>query len=580
MKVEKTFFSVLLLCLSNLAWSQTYTQIQPQQADGFPIFKVSIILMNDSSKSAIEMNDSAEMKRFYKAFGIQPGAIFNEFIMDAAIKRIVKEPNVKSVDLELYNSQFSSSVWIKLIVAIQDTIKKAEVIGKKSGMLTKEGLKDFPVIYENDRSKLTFILNGSSGIFNEENAFLSEGSAFTQGNPIANDPAGRGVRFWGEADLEAGIGGIVQLGKSNAYLYGAASVLTSGRNTSDIYSGSSTIFTDFERLYGGLFLARLGKKENITIDLSAGRNFFQLNDGFLISRISGSANAGPRGNVYLSSRKAFEKTILATVQYPSLLFSFFFLEPDELSNENQLNVNITGASLDWNNDSDYQIGVAYLGITGGSATYSTPEGKINKKGMYIVNPKIWLNSIAGTGLFFKSEYAYQSHYNADMRSNGWYAGLGYEAKWNWTPSIYYRYAFLSGDNPSTVTYERFDPLLTGGLGDWIQGINYRKLLGNGNIISHRVQLQAYIDKRADLSLDYFALTADYLNNQGGLAPISTLKSLNLGQELTFSFRYYINKNYMLLGIFSHAFRGQAMNDAFSNPIFDWTSYQLAIFMFY
>ena len=196
LKVEKTFFSVLLLCLSNLAWSQTYTQIQPQQADGFPIFKVSIILMNDSSKSAIEMNDSAEMKRFYKAFGIQPGAIFNEFIMDAAIKRIVKEPNVKSVDLELYNSQFSSSVWIKLIVAIQDTIKKAEVIGKKSGMLTKEGLKDFPVIYENDRSKLTFILNGSSGIFNEENAFLSEGSAFTQGNPIANDPAGRGVRFW------------------------------------------------------------------------------------------------------------------------------------------------------------------------------------------------------------------------------------------------------------------------------------------------------------------------------------------------------------------------------------------------
>ncbi len=571
----------LLLLKSLVSEAQTYTRIPPLQADGFPIADVSIWLKDSPDGLPSKLTDSTELVRFYRAFGIRPGTIYNQFLMSAAVKRILEEPQVATAEAELYNTQINGSIWVKLIVETKD-ITKEEITAEKrpSGMFAKGGQGDFPVLYENSRSKVTFILNGGTGIFNEVNTFFGEGAAFTQGNPIATDPAGQGVRFWGEAFLEPGLAAITKLGNTRAYAYGAASVLISGRNTSDIYSEGATAFADFERLYAGILWAGLGKERDLNINISAGRNFFQLNDAFLISRISGSANAGARGNVYLSSRTAFEKTLLASISKQNWHASFLFLEPAELAKTNQSNINITGGSLDWHKNPHYEIGVTYLTISNGRGFYAIPEGRIEKRGMYIINPKVWLKRIGGTGAYLKSEYAYQSHRTADMKSQGWYIGGGYETSWKWKPNFYYRYAHLSGDDESTVTYERFDPLLTGGLGLWVQGINNRKVIGNGNIISHRVQVQTYFSKKWDVSLDYFFLQSDELLNLGGLAPIKNLESNKLGQEVTLSTRYFLSSHFMLLGIFSHAIRGEAIRKAFSNPTYDWTSFQLAIFMFY
>ncbi len=74
------------------------------------------------------------------------------------------------------------------------------------------------------------------------------------------------------------------------------------------------------------------------------------------------------------------------------------------------------------------MGISYISTTGGKSQYGTPDGAVAKKGMYVINPKLWLTHIAGTGLFFKSEYAYQSHTSEDMQSYAWYTGLGYSMK--------------------------------------------------------------------------------------------------------------------------------------------------------
>jgi hypothetical protein len=58
---------------------------------------------------------------------------------------------------------------------------------------------------------LTFILNGGLGAFLDNNGFFGEGAAFTQGNPIADQPADFGATYWTEAYLEPGIGGISEL---------------------------------------------------------------------------------------------------------------------------------------------------------------------------------------------------------------------------------------------------------------------------------------------------------------------------------------------------------------------------------
>ena len=107
------------------------------------------------------------------------------------------------------------------------------------------------------------------------------------------------------------------------------------------------------------------------------------------------------------------------------------------------------------------------------------------------------------------------------------------------------------------------PILTGGLGNWVQGINFRKVVGNGNIISHRVELKANFTKTFEVSLDYFFLKAHTLSNLGALAPIAKLNGKTYGQEWTLNTRYFLNSHFLLLGILSYAQPGDAIKKCFS-----------------
>lgn len=571
--MKKIYLLFIFLYLSS-SYSQSLTQINPQLAEGIPISKVTILLKKDNQ---IIPTTDEEKNAFYAAFGIRPGASFNKQIVEISLKRIEEEPNIAKVNYSVYNAEFNGPVELVFEVNFKDEKVTTPV---KKGMISNHTISDFPILIETPKSKLTVLLNGATGLFNEKNAFFGEGKSFTQGNPIATNPAGKGIRFWGEAYLEPGIAGITKLGQKQTYLYGAISALISGRNTSDIYSDGPTVFIDFERFYAGILFARLTKNKDLNIDFSVGRNFFQLNEAFLISKISGSANAGDRGSVYLSSRTTFQKTVLLSIHKNKYRFNAFFLEPEELFKDKQTNTNYSGASFNFNNNKSIDAGLTYLTISGGKSNYSIPNGVIPKKGMYLINPKLYLTNIAQTGMFFKTEYAYQSHHEENMQSNGWYAGVGYKTKWAGNPSFYYRYAYMEGDDLNNSSYNRFDPILTGGLGNWVQGINFRKIIGNGNIETHRIEVKGNFSKKWDISLDYFVLHANQLNNQGGLAPISSLKNKNYGQEFTINTRYFINNNFMLFGLYSVADPGKAIENSFNNEVYNWNSFQLALFMFF
>jgi hypothetical protein len=358
-------------------------------------------------------------------------------------------------------------------------------------------------------------------------------------------------------------------------------VLASGRNTSDIYSSGPAAYLDWERLYAGVLGVGLGKKKQTNLDISAGRQFFQLNDGFLFSKFSGSANAGPRGSVYLNSRTAFQQSVLAKLHTGKWMVQGFMLEPEELFKDKQSNTSYAGGGLTYNDNARMDAGLYYITVTGGTAQYRTPTGAFNKKGMFIINPKLWLKDIAGTGLFFKSEYAWQAHSNGQLRANAWYTGLGLsKSAWKFRPSLFYRFAYMQGDDSTTNRFERFDPILTGGLGNWVQGINFRKLVGSGNIVSHRVEAKAYVSKSFELSLDYFFLKANTLANMGALAPIAKLTDKTYGQEVTLTTRYFLSSHFMLLGVLSHAIPGNAIKTSFNEKVYPWTSAQMAIFMFF
>jgi hypothetical protein len=109
----------------------------------------------------------------------------------------------------------------------------------------------------------------------------------------------------------------------------------------------------------------------------------------------------------------------------------------------------------------------------------------------------------------------------------------------------------------------------------------RKIVGNGNIVSHRVEVKANLSSTFEVSLDYFLLMANSYANNGGLPPLSpTLKARNYGQEITLTSRYFLNNHFMLLGVFSWATPGAAIEQAFDTPVYNWLSLQASLFMFF
>jgi hypothetical protein len=546
-------------------------EVVPNTVEGSPIRSVVILLEKEGKQY---LADSAELRALYDNFKLQPGGVFRQLTADLAISAFLRQPQIKSASYKVYTPEISGPVVLVISAAFlgPDETKAAFPTEKKP---------QFPVLSQTEKSKLTLILNGALGIYHDHNAFFSKGPEFTQGNPVADNAAVRGPRFWGETFLEPGIAGITQIGKTKIYPYAATSFLVSARNSSDIYSDGTALYGAVERLYAGVLFPQLGKSQQLSIDISAGRQFFQLNDGFLFSRYSGSANAGERGSVFLSSRTTYQMTALAKAHWKKFNFSGFFLEPQELFKDRQTNTRFLGGGLSYNDNKHLDLGLHHIAIPFSKASYTTPDGRIPLEGLQTLNPKIWINNIAGKGLFVKSELAYQWHNNADMVSNAWYLGGGLLKKaWKYSPSFYYRYAFMKGDDPNTARFERFDALLTGGLGNWIQGINFRKIIGDGNLITHRVEVKGYLAKNMDLSFDYFFLQADSYSNLGSLAPIANLTEKNYGHEFTTTYRYFLKGNFLFLSLFSWASPGPAIKSSFESEVYDWLSFQASFFMFY
>lgn len=552
-------------------------RVYPANSEGVPIYSIIMLIHKDGQTIVA---DSAVVTQFDKDVNIYPGMAFSQSVTDMAMKRIESNPKVKNASYELYGTQVGGNLILVINIYILTPGEHKSISGK-SGMFATKSIHDFPTLIETNNAKLTLLLNGGVGLYNENNSFFGQGTAFTKGNPVANDPAGKGVRFWGETYIEPGVAGITRLGQSDIYAFGALSAMVTARNTADIYSSGATVYADFERLYAGLLFTGLGKSKQGAIQLSYGRQFFQLNDGFLISKYSGSSNAGKRGSVYLNARTTFQKTGLLRISARRWSLEGFYLEPEELFKDKQSNIGYAGANLGYNDNKHFDISFAYINRISGTGNYITPFGEIPKKGLSVFNPKIWITNIGGTGLFLKSEYAYEIHADNNMRANAWYMGAGIDMKkWQYRPMLYYRYAFMQGDKGKDNKYTRFDPILTGGLGDWVQGIIMRKMLGSGNIITHRLQYKMFPTQSLELSLDYFRLLADTYSNLGSPAPLSELKSKHLGDEFTFTGRYFINNHFMLLGVVSYARPGAAIKKAFTEPIKDWSSVQLALFMFF
>jgi hypothetical protein len=556
--------------------ASTGIEIQVELAEGLPVTQVYVHL---APSTGDPLEDDRLRSQVAAAFAIREGDHFQRVLAEFGLKRVRQLSSVKSAELRLYKTVSGGrQVAAALLVASQGD--EAVAAPPDKGVAVTADLKDFPTIFEDERSKFVFILNGGAGVFSDTDPWFGGfGQLFNEGNPTAEDPLGPGTSTWVEGYIEPGLGGIFQLADYPLFPYGAVSYLMSGSDGHDIYNSGTWGYGDFEKLYAGLIWDLPGQKS--LVDVSYGRQIYQLRDGFLLSKIPLSTSIGERAALYLGPRLTSEFTALAKLKAADFGLDAFLIEPSEIS---AIATDTELAGIDIRNKfSVVDAAFTYFYVPTSKTTYRTPDGRrLPREGLRTFNPSLALTDPFGwQGAWVKAEYAYQNHEDFDMSAQAGYVWAGYRAaRYSWQPAFSYRWSIFTGDDPDTPTLERFDPLFSGGLGNFLPGIVFSKVYKNSNLITNRATFSIKPLATLELTLDYFNHRADSLNNLGGIGPLQTLASKEIGQEVTLTLFHYIGTHLFVQGIASVGIPGEAIEQAVGGNAENWYTVQAALYMFF
>ena len=521
--------------------------------------------------------DAEILQQARERVAIGPNEAYNQIVADAAAMRLRRIPGVRTATYRLQLRINPNGVTLVFTLTLA---KPGYQEGRSEGFFARGESGSLPLLYRDEKSILTLMLNGGDGVFRDGQPWFGVPLTFTRNNPLVpNPPLGAQTgssAAWTENYVEFGIGGSTQLGDSPYYLYGAASAIGVMAAGQDIFWNGARWQDSIEKLYAGLLWAG---PSGGTANISVGRQNFSLNDGFLISQFGSQYNAGPRPGVYLAPHTTQDFSVLAQGQWNGWTVKGFFLDPNEYE-PIETNTKVLGANLRYNATASTYADASVITVPSSDSVYRDPSGiALPRAGLVTYAGHVrWADPAVAPGVWLESEMAYQNNINFPMSAWAGYGTLGYLAsKAPWSPSLSYRYSSFSGDNPNTSTYERFDPLFSGGLAEWLQGISFGKVLSQTNRTTHRVRFNVSPVAELNLTLDYYSNWANQLNNIGANPALSQLSSKNLGQEVQLVARWAINKNFYLMGIASYAMPGPAIQDATNNTAKPWSTLQLQLF---
>jgi hypothetical protein len=431
----------------------------------------------------------------------------------------------------------------------------------------------FPALLENDRRLVTTIVAGGFGGYSDGNPWFGQPALFNASSPVAGNLPGSRTT-WTEGSLELGAGFASAIGDRNLYFFGAVTGMFTWSLGQDIFRDDRRSYSDTEKAYAGLLYA--GPATRTRAKLSIGRQTYTLNDGFLVNLVKGSGNVGPRGATYLGPRLANDFSVLADADIDDWGFSAFFIDPNELESL-ESDSRFLGANVKYAFSEQLSLDGTVLTVPNSNSTFATPQGRtVRREGSVTFAGHIKATNLFVDGLFAEGEVARQIDDGEDVSAWAGYGSLGYIARGaRWSPSGSYRYALFSGDDPDTARFERFDAPLSTGLGIWLQGISFGKLFSNTNLVTHRVQLNVAPVKSLNITVDYHKLVADERNNLGANPVLAQLSSTDIGDELTLSGRWAINRNLYLQCVASAALPGRALKAVGADRT--WSTLQLSLY---
>lgn len=545
-------------------------RIPPAFADGQTIELVYVHLVNPTAEA--ERNGRLR-EQVADAFTLRPGAAYNQFVAGSAVESVRELEFVEAVEERLYSVRGGRQIAVALLVTLR--APEESTTPPASGALATGTFGDLPLLWQDDRSKLKVIFNPAVGTYVDRDPWVGNPGAF-----VGQADQGRTTAVL-EAGLELGIGGITRVGASNTYVYGAASYVGSTTLGRDIFSPETDrAHGEMEDLYAGILVAR--RDSDRSFNLSVGRQKFSLNRNLLIGHVLGASNGGERAASNLSPRNAYEMTVDARYQLGDVTLQAWFADPNELPASDS-RTQYAGLNIRYNNNHNLDASLTLLEASRSDVRYPLPDGtSVHREGLRAVNPRIrWTSAFNVPGFWLEGEWAHQWHEDFDMSADAYGAWAGYTfAGVDWNPSVLYRYAVFTGDNPDTGTYERFDSLTGGVQRDWAQGMDMIKMVINRNLRTHRLEVSVKPISGLDLSVDYYYFMADECTNLGGQQAVSTYGDEYLGQEVTPTLQWMVNQNLFVQSFVSFVKPGRGLERVLPEEARTWKTFQLSFYWFF
>lgn len=529
---------------------------------------VRIEILNPSPDAGLNARVEDGVRTALELF---PGQRFSQQQLEL---RLAQTRRIRDVGAVAYDVSFGRQGGLDVVVQV--TLGDS-VVPEGRGMVF--GGK-FPTIYEKDGTYLRFKLDALGLYYANNNAWFGRPDLMLNGNPLVEGaPAGEGYDDWVEGYLHYGVYGITPI-NDRLYFYGGLSAITAGSAGQELFTDKTRGHTGFEDAYAGLVGGETSAIGNrFSYNLSVGRQRFTLANGFLIANTA--ANGNNRAALQANARWSADMLALGRLRYDNTMFELFYLDPDELSAVDS-KTTFAGANLEFQPLPNLDIGVSYVTSPVSNFNYFSPVGGIagSREGLEVFDARFNYapNGIGAPGVFFGGEYAIQQNRNFDMDARAGWAEVGYSfADATWSPTISYRFSGFSGDDPETDTFERWDPMLSGGTGEqWVQGANHFKVVQDSNVIAHRIQARFRPHPKFELVPQLWAFYAEDKNNIGGNPALSILKDTEYGYEANTTAKWFFNRNTYVHGHIAYTWPGDGTKAALGDDANDWLSTMLFV----
>lgn len=404
--------------------------------------------------------------------------------------------------------------------------------------------------------------------------FATDGANFGVGRVDLRDERVYGDPVWGEGYVKPSLEARYRTDGAGELYAGLSAVAagTVGDGDPGGYTRGGDGSADVESAFlgwrsGGLLAATLGED---AIDVSYGRQEFQVGDGFLI--LDGNAEQLDDGAYWLAPRRAFQQAGLLRLNTDPLRADLFYLQADDDQDETEL----AGLNLETVREGLGTFGLTYFRVVDSG----TPDNVGPRDGMDVVSLRVnELRLAALPELALWGEYVSEQGggRDGDFDASGWYLEAQYSLDaLPWSPRVGYRYSRFSGDaDPDDDLRRDFEPFFYGwsrGWGTWIQGeVVGEYLLFNSNQATHMLQIAASPSEAIEVGVLGFRFSLEEKNYYG--TPVS---DRHFADELNLYLDWQISEQVSLSAAYGIAFPGRAARELFGDERFQLVEVALSL----